>query len=223
VGANVCYGRAIAEAHYRACLYAGLKISGLNVEVMPSQLEYQIGPCEGIEIGDQLWMSRYLIHRVAEDFNVVVSFAPKLFSDWNGSGGHTNYSTETMRQGSGGMEYIAKMMSKFDLKHKLHISLYGDDNQKRLTGIHETSSCEKFSWACGDRSTSFRVPTSVLSANGKGYIEDRRPASNLDPYVVGAMIADTSLLDNESQASPLIAHFSKWQLWRKTADMERLD
>lgn len=174
-------------------------------------------------MGDQLWVSRYLIHRVAEDFNVVVSFAPKLFNDWNGSGGHVNYSTETMREGTKGMPYIHEMMTKFDAKHKLHISLYGDDNNKRLTGIHETSSCEKFSYAVGDRSVSFRIPTSVHAANGKGYIEDRRPASNLDPYVVGSMIADTSLLNEDSQAAPLIAHFSKWQHWRKTAEIEKLD
>lgn len=211
IGANVCFGRAIADAHYKACLYAGVQISGTNVEVMPGQLEYQVGPSKGVDIGDHLWISRYLIQRVAEDYDVNVSFAPKLFPDWNGSGCHCNYSTKTMRDGSQGMKYIEDMMTQFDLKHKTHIAVYGDDNQKRLTGIHETSSCEKFSYGVANRAASFRIPSSTAQANGKGYIEDRRPASNIDPYVVGALIADTSLLAKESKAAELLNHFAAWQ------------
>ena len=208
-GANKCFGRIISDAHYRACLYAGIQVSGTNGEVMPGQWEYQVGPCLGISIGDQLYMSRYILSRIAEDFNVDVSFAPKLFSDWNGSGCHTNYSTKTMRAGTGGMEYINTMMEKFAREHKKHISCYGTDNEKRLTGIHETSSMENFSSGVGNRAASFRIPTSTAQANGAGYVEDRRPASNIDAYIVGALLIDTSLND-ETQADPLVAQYQKY-------------
>lgn len=221
-GANVAFGRAIADAHYKACLYAGVTISGTNLEVMPGQLEYQIGPCKGIQIGDDMVMGRFLLHRVAEDFQIDVSFAPKLFSDWNGSGCHCNFSTKTMRDGSKGWEYIENMMKEFDRTHKLHISLYGEDNNLRLTGIHETSSVDKFSWGTGNRAASFRIPTDTHK-NKKGYIEDRRPASNIDPYVVGAIIADTSILAEKSKAGPMLEHYNKWNTWRKTAQIEKID
>jgi glutamine synthetase len=128
VGANVCFGRIIADVHYKACLYAGINISGTNAEVMPGQYEYQVGPSTGVDIGDHLYMSRYLLGRVAEDYGICISFAPKLFPEWNGSGCHTNFSTETMRAGTGGMAYIEKMMEKLSVKHKLHMSMYGEDN-----------------------------------------------------------------------------------------------
>lgn len=128
VGANTTFGRCVADVHYKACLYAGITISGTNAEVMPGQWEYQVGPCVGVAVGDELLMSRYLLSRVAEDYGVTVSYAPKLFPDWNGSGCHTNYSTDKMRDGTGGMEYILDMMKRLAKNHKLHCDAYGDDN-----------------------------------------------------------------------------------------------
>jgi len=92
----------------------------------------------------------------------------------------------------------------------------------RLTGHHETSSCDTFSYGVANRAASFRIPTSTNAANGKGYIEDRRPASNIDPYVVGALLADSAILDN-SVAGPMLKHYLDWQNWKRTAAIEKID
>jgi len=186
-------GRQIVEEHYKACLSIGLKISGINKEVMPGQWEYQIGPCEGIDAGDQLWMSRYILHRICEPHNTYASFDPKpvRIGDWNGSGLHTNFSTEEMRE-SNGLDKIYEAIIKLELNHESHIAVYGD-NRHRLCGTHETSKLTEFTWGIADRTASVRIPSQVFDANC-GYCEDRRPAADADPYVVTAMIAQTVLL-----------------------------
>lgn len=202
------------EAHYRACMYAGVNISGINAEVMPSQWEFQVGPCKGKDMGDHLWMARFLLVRVAEEWGVTVSFHPKpLQGDWNGAGCHTksvlslspsfsaaanigfpfcSFSTNETRA-DGGMKAIEEMIKKLEKRHLQHIEVYGSDNDLRLTGRHETGHIGAFSSGVASRGASIRIPKSV-AVEGKGYFEDRRPASNIDPYQVCDIMVQTTLL-----------------------------
>merc|ERR1719247_2512523 len=192
-GYDCTIGRTVADTHYKACLYAGITISGINAEVMPGQWEYQVGPCEGIKSGDDLWMSRYLMVRVCELMGCNVTFDPKPMSgDWNGAGCHTNYSTKPMRE-KGGYKEIIAAIEKLAKKHDEHIKVYGEGNERRLTGAHETAPITAFSYGVANHGASVRIPRDA-EANQCGYFEDRRPASNCDPYVVTGLVFKTTCL-----------------------------
>jgi len=205
-GAENAFGRRVVEAHYRCCLFSGVNISGCNAEVMPGQWEFQVGPCEGIDGGDQLIIARYLMLRVCEDYGVRVSFEPKpIEGDWNGAGCHTNYSTLKMRE-EGGYDEILLAIEKLSRKHNEHISVYGKNNEKRLTGAHETAPIHSFSYGIAHRGASIRIPRQS-AIDKKGYFEDRRPAANMDPYLVTGKLVQTTILDDfDSTISTLSKH-----------------
>lgn len=195
VGPENSFGRAVTDAVYKACLYAGIAISGTNGEVMPGQQEFQVGPCIGIDAGDQMMMARYILMRVCEDFQVYCTLHPKpiVEGEWNGAGMHTNVSTKKMRE-TGGLEVIKKAIYKLGAKHDEHIAVYGEGNELRLTGDYETADVNTFCYGVANRGASIRIGRDT-DAEGKGYFEDRRPSSNADPYVVTGKIMATIMED----------------------------
>jgi len=190
-GTGAAIGRPVADDHYMKCLEAGVKIAGINAEVMPGQWEFQIGPCRGIEMGDHLTMARYIMLRVTESHDCICSFSPKpKEGDWNGAGCHTNFSVAPMRK-DGGYDVIIKVCEEFGKFAADHIKEYGEGNDKRLTGKHETCDINTFKYGVANRGASIRIPRDA-EKDGKGYMEDRRPAANCDPYKVTCRIMKTT-------------------------------
>ena len=195
VGHNVI-GRKFVDEHLDMCLNYGIDITGINAEVALGQWEYQVFSKGKLKGGDDLWMTRYFLYKIAEKYGYHIELHPKPIThgEWNGSGLHTNFSTDNMRD-KGGYEYFTSLFNAFGSRHEDHIKAYGSENHLRLTGNFETQSIDKFSWGVSDRGASIRVPQDTAK-DWKGYVEDRRPGSNADPYKIIKEIV-TSLITAE--------------------------
>lgn len=189
--------RGIVEQHIDICLDAGINIEGINAEVAKGQWEFQIFGKGSKSAADQMWVARYILARLCEQYCIDVEWRCKPILgpfnaslDWNGSGMHANFSTKFMRE-TGGKAYFEKLMEAFNKYRDEHIAVYGPENHLRLTGLHETQSIDKFSYGLADRGASVRVPHSFVNSGYKGYLEDRRPNSAADPYLVAGRIIKT--------------------------------
>ena len=192
VGAKNNFGREVMDRHLDICLDAGINVEGTNAEVAAGQWEFQTFAKGAAKAGDEMWVARYLLERLAEEYGLSIEYHPKPLgdTDWNGSGMHANFSNTTLRT-CGSKETYEKICEAFRPVVKEHIAVYGAYNDQRLTGKHETQSIHEFSYGVSDRGASIRIPIMTVENGYKGWLEDRRPSSNGDPYKIAAIIIKT--------------------------------
>jgi glutamine synthetase len=192
--------RSIVEEHLELCLAAGINHEGINAEVAKGQWEFQIFGKGSHKAADDLWIARYLMMRLCEKYEVDVQWHCKpIRGDWNGSGMHTNFSTRYLRE-VGGKAYFESLMNAFAENREAHIAVYGPDNHLRLTGLHETAPIDQFRYGLSDRGASVRLPVNFIRNGYKGYLEDRRPNSEADPYQIVSQIIKTIECVSTSEA-----------------------
>lgn len=191
VGGRYTWGRDFVEEHADLCIKAGLNFEGINQEVAPGQWEFQLFAKGAKKAGDEIWVARYMLDRLTEKYEYYIEYHPKpVKGDWNGSGMHANFSNSTLRN-LGSEKAFKAICEAFRPVTKEHMNVYGEFNNERLTGMHETARISDFSYGISDRSASIRIPVLAVERGWKGYLEDRRPASNADPYKVAARIIKT--------------------------------
>ena len=191
VGGRFTWGREFVYEHLEVCLAAGLNIEGINQEVAPGQWEFQNFAKGAKKAGDELWVARYLLNRITEEYGFYIELHPKpVKGDWNGSGMHANFSNGILRN-AGSKDVYETICEAFRPVHQEHIAVYGAYNNERLTGLHETQSIDQFSYGVSDRGASIRIPIATVESGWKGWLEDRRPASNGNPYQIAARIIKT--------------------------------
>ncbi|XP_026729239.1 glutamine synthetase 2 cytoplasmic-like isoform X2 [Trichoplusia ni] len=196
-GANKIVARDLMEAFFRCCLFAGIQLNGINPGTTPSQWNFQVGPSPGIRSADDLWMARYILSRLAEEYGTVASFEPQPVPDWPGNGTFVYFSSKDMREDDG-ILVIERAIDKLARRHGAHINEYdannGGDNARRLTGKNGQPHIKDFTAGVANRTCAVRIPRQV-SEDKKGYLEDRRPAANADPYRIISIMLRTCIFD----------------------------